>query len=86
MPASAVTDGTVQVVSDGRATRTPVTTGVTGATTVEVTSGLAAGDVVVLADLGAALPTSDQPTGPQGGFVVGGPGGFTGGPPTQLGR
>lgn len=66
VPASAVSDGTVTVVDDtGTARRTPVTTGVVGATEVEITDGLDAGDRVVLADLDADLPTGDS--GQQGG-------------------
>ncbi|MBZ5736735.1 efflux RND transporter periplasmic adaptor subunit [Nocardioides mangrovi] len=77
VPASAVSDGVVMVVGDdGEATRTRVTTGVVGATTVEVTDGLEAGDEVVLADLKEALPTTDDSSTNQGGF---GGGGFSGG-------
>ncbi|TNM41265.1 efflux RND transporter periplasmic adaptor subunit [Nocardioides albidus] len=61
VPASAVSDGTVTVVDDsGTARRTPVTTGVVGATEVEIADGLHVGDRVVLADLDAALPTGDS--------------------------
>ena len=70
VPASAVSDGVVQVVAEGAASRVPVTTGATGETTVEITDGLEAGDVVVLADLDRALPTSDT-TG-ENGFPGGG--------------
>lgn len=76
VPASAVADGIVTVLEDGKATPTPVTTGVTGGSTVEITDGVAAGDVVVLADLNEPVPTGD--TEPRG-FSFGGPGG--GGPP-----
>lgn len=69
VPASAVSDGAVQVVEDGAATRVPVTTGVTGATTIEIAEGIAEGDVVVLADLDRALPSGDTETG---GFGPGG--------------
>ena len=76
VPVSAGSDGSVTVLDDGEATRTRVTTGVTGATTVAVTGGLDAGDVVVLADLDEALPSGDQqgqrpPVGVTSGF--GGP-------------
>lgn len=88
VPASAVSDGTVQVLEDGVATRTPVTTGVTGSTRVEITDGLAKGDEVVLADLDAAVPTGDSDSqtfrfgsggGPSGSFVTPPGGGFPGG-------
>ena len=88
VPASALSGDTVTLVQDGAATRTRVTTGVVGATTVEITDGVTAGDDVVLADLDAALPTTDTsdtsgfgggfPGGgsfPGGGLPVGGPGG-----------
>jgi HlyD family secretion protein len=71
VPASAISNGTVTVVDDtGTARRTPVTTGVVGATEVEITDGIDAGDRVVLADLDAALPTGDssQQGGGFGGF------------------
>jgi HlyD family secretion protein len=71
VPASAISNGTVTVVDDtGTARRTPVSTGVVGATEVEITDGLEAGDRVVLADLDAPLPTGDssQQGGGLGGF------------------
>ncbi|MEP9365648.1 HlyD family efflux transporter periplasmic adaptor subunit [Nocardioides sp. CN2-186] len=74
VPASALSGGSVTVVKDGVATPTRVTTGVVGATEVEITDGLEKGDEVVLADLDAALPTTD--TSDTGGF---GGGGFPGG-------
>lgn len=81
VPASAVSDGTVSVVgADGTATRARVTTGVVGATTVEIVEGVEAGDEVVLADLSRALPTTDESG--QGGVGGGGPGGGFGGPPS----
>ncbi|MFC7494796.1 MULTISPECIES: HlyD family efflux transporter periplasmic adaptor subunit [unclassified Nocardioides] len=87
VPASAVSDGTVLVLDDGVATPTPVTTGVTGATRVEIEDGVAAGDEVVLADLAEALPTGDEEAttfrfgsgGPGGGNVMVPSGGFPGG-------
>ncbi len=75
VPASAVHDGSVTVVEDGRARQVRVTTGIVGATAIEVTDGLDAGDEVVLADLDADLPSGDSEQGP-GGF---GGGGFPGG-------
>ncbi|MFC6342751.1 hypothetical protein ACFP8W_12255, partial [Nocardioides hankookensis] len=89
VPASAVSDGRVTLLQDGVATPTPVTTGVTGATRVEITDGLAQGDEVVLADLDAALPTGDTETNNRMQFGgPGGTGGFggTGGPPTGFQR
>jgi len=76
VPASAVSDGSVMVLKDGTATRTPVTTGVIGRTEVEITDGLAKGDEVVLADLSSPLPTGDDQ---QGSLRF--PGGGSGGPP-----
>lgn len=81
VPASAVSDGVVNVIGDdGSAVRTRVTTGVVGATRVEITDGLEAGDEVVLADLDQALPSSDD-SDQQSGFGGGGfgGGGFGGG-------
>ncbi|WP_182376929.1 biotin/lipoyl-binding protein [Nocardioides sp. WS12] len=84
VPASAVVDGTVTVMTAGQPQRTRVTTGIVGSTEVEIVEGLDAGAEVVLADLGADLPSAD--TEDQGGdriqFGGGGPGGnFTGGGP-----
>ena len=76
---------TVDVLEDGKLTEVAVGVGTVGDTWTEITSGLAAGQVVVLADLGEALPgratessTNDRQNGPVGGF--GGPNG-QGGPP-----
>lgn len=81
VPASAVSDGTVTVVEDGTARRVRVSTGIVGATEIEVTDGLAKGDEVVLADLDADLPSGDSTQQGPGGFGGGGlPGGGT--PPT----
>ena len=82
VPASAVTDGAVTVQDGDTVTRTRVTIGVVGATTVEVTDGLVAGDVVVLADLDRALPTTDDSGTQRRAFGGGGGFGGTGGPPT----
>jgi multidrug efflux pump subunit AcrA (membrane-fusion protein) len=82
VPASAVSDGSVTVLDGDTATRTRVTTGVTGATTVQVTDGVEEGDLVVLADLGQALPSSDNESQRRRTFGPGGGGfGGTGGPP-----
>ncbi|MDF1602705.1 HlyD family efflux transporter periplasmic adaptor subunit [Nocardioides sp. YIM 152315] len=75
VPASAVSDGTVTVLEDGAATPTPVTTGVTGGTRVEITEGLSKGDEVVLADLDRALPSGDTRTGELRSGGGGAPGG-----------
>ncbi|KAB2811569.1 efflux RND transporter periplasmic adaptor subunit [Pimelobacter simplex] len=77
VPASALSNGTVQVLRDGKAERVPVTTGVVGSTEVEVVDGLDAGTRVVLADLDAEVPSSDSPQGGfgGGGFRISGPAG-----------
>ncbi|WP_418063626.1 HlyD family efflux transporter periplasmic adaptor subunit [Pimelobacter simplex] len=77
VPASALSNGTVQVLRDGKAERVPVTTGVVGSTDVEVVDGLDAGTRVVLADLDAEVPSSDSPQGGfgGGGFRISGPAG-----------
>lgn len=84
VPASAVTNGSVTVQDGDTVTRTRVTTGVVGATTVEVTDGLEAGEVVVLADLDQALPTTDDSSNQRRSFGGGGMGG-NGGPPPGVG-
>ncbi|MBM0128206.1 efflux RND transporter periplasmic adaptor subunit [Pimelobacter simplex] len=83
VPASALSDGTVRVLDDtGTARRIPVTTGVVGATEVEITGGLDVGDRVVLADLDADLPTGGSgQLGPGGGFGGFGGEGVRMGPP-----
>lgn len=92
VPTSAVTrTGTgstarssVLVVSNGTATRTQVTLGVVGSSRTSITRGLRTGQSVVLADLGATVPTSTTTTGNRlggaGGFGGGGFGGAPGGP------
>lgn len=62
VPSSAVsTTGrpTVTVLTDSRPVVTPVTVGVVGATHTAITDGLEKGQVVVIADLDAALPSGD---------------------------
>ncbi|MFC7502240.1 HlyD family efflux transporter periplasmic adaptor subunit [Nocardioides sp. GCM10030258] len=83
VPASAVVDGAVTVLDAGQARRTRVTTGIVGSTEVEIVDGLDAGEEVVLADLGADLPSADNED--QGGDRIefGGPGGFSGGGPPR---
>ena len=86
VPGSAVGDGTATLVdASGATSTTRVTTGLVGATTVEVVDGLEEGQEVVLADLGEPLPGADDTqvgpgAGSGGGFGGGGPpAGFTGG-------
>lgn len=79
VPASAVVDGVVTVLEAGQPQRTPVRTGIVGSTEVEITDGLDAGAEVVLADLGADLPSGDSlDQGPSGVRFDDG-GGFSGG-------
>jgi multidrug efflux pump subunit AcrA (membrane-fusion protein) len=84
VPTSAVSSGTVQVLAGGKVTPRPVTTGIVGSTRTEITDGLSLGDEVVVADLNAALPSSDSPQdrlrGPDNGF-----GGFGGNGPVVVG-
>jgi multidrug efflux pump subunit AcrA (membrane-fusion protein) len=76
VPSSAVhTDGsrsTVTVLNGASQQTVSVTTGVVGQDLTEITSGLNAGQTVVLADLTAAIPTSTAATRPGTGFGVGG--------------
>ena len=78
---------TVDVLEDGKLTEVAVGVGTVGDTWTEITSGLTAGQVVVLADLGEALPgsatessTNGRQNGPVGGF--GGPTGKAVHPPS----
>lgn len=82
VPSSAVSAAgrsTVSVLVDDEVVRTPVTVGVVGTTRTEITDGIKAGQIVVLADLGVALPSGDGSTtrlpGARGGFGGGAPGG-----------
>ncbi len=52
----------VQVLTDGEPVSTPVEVGAIGSESVEITSGLSAGDVVVIADLGADITSDDTST------------------------
>jgi HlyD family secretion protein len=75
VPTSAVSSGAVERLRGGDATRTRVTAGIVGTTRTEISVGLSAGDEVVIADLGADLPSADdQQEGFRGGN--GGVGGF----------
>ncbi len=88
VPTSAVhTTGTTHTVTvlDGSTTKAvKVTTGVVGAQLTQIKTGLHVGQVVVLADLSQALPSSDSTStsrrsGLGGGGLTTGSGGFTGG-------
>jgi HlyD family secretion protein len=80
VPNSALSDGAVTVLTQGKPVPTRVQTGTVGPLTTEVTSGLQAGQQVVLADLSAPLPANSTTTRGFGG-TGGPPGGFTGAPP-----
>lgn len=89
VPTSAVTvdgdEATVQRVVDGTAKSVDVELGAVGSAHTEITEGLTAGDVVVLADLDEALPGSaTSSSGANTRTTTGFPGGagFTGGPPS----
>ncbi len=85
VPWSAVANGVAQVLADGVAVRTRISTGLVGAGFVEILDGLEEGDEVVLADLDEDVPTGDSETitGIGGGFGgdpgTGGPGAGGGG-------
>ncbi|RJS45545.1 efflux RND transporter periplasmic adaptor subunit [Nocardioides cavernaquae] len=84
VPVSAVTPlsaatGTVRLVQGEQVTRTRVTLGARGDTSVAITDGLAAGDLVVLADLEAELPSGGTQT--RSTLRIGGGGTMTGPPP-----
>lgn len=81
VPASAVTAvstgvGSVGVVSGGATTRVTVQTGASGGGAVEILSGLALGDIVILGDPSQPLPTNGGFPGVGGG--LGGIGGIGG--------
>lgn len=65
VPTSAIsTDGTqpyVMKVTDGKESRVDVTTGMTGTTGTEITSGLKEGDEVLLSNTGATTPAAGLP-------------------------
>jgi trimeric autotransporter adhesin len=82
----------VTALKGGKPTRVRVTVGAAGPTLTQVSSGLAAGDQVILADLSTPLPTNSNPfatrglTTGGGGFGGGrGGGGATGGGATRVG-
>lgn len=66
VPVSAVTqsgsNGVVTVMKDGTPQRTVVKIGAVGSTMVQITSGLAVGESVVIADRSQAIPSSDSST------------------------
>jgi multidrug efflux pump subunit AcrA (membrane-fusion protein) len=80
VPASAVSgvtagSGTVTVVSDSGSTLTRVGVGAVGDGWAQITSGLKAGQRVLIADPSLALPSNTTVTGRLGGAGLGG-GGF----------
>ena len=83
VPTSAVTKlgerAVVQVVKGSTVTRTVVTLGVVGPRRTSITSGLKTGAKVVIADLGAALPSSDSTSNARRNFGGGGLGADFGG-------
>jgi HlyD family secretion protein len=97
VPTSAVhysgTTAYVEMLRAGKLTRKTVKVGAVGAALTEISSGIAAGDRVVLADLNASGPCSSSNTSSTfggGGFTVPGGGGtfarrFTGGGTGQTG-
>lgn len=79
VPTSSVTQtgsrASVEVLSRGTPTRTSVTVGVVGPRRTSITQGLRSGATVVIADLGAPLPSSDSTSNRRGGFGRAGFGG-----------
>ncbi|HEX6358491.1 efflux RND transporter periplasmic adaptor subunit [Actinophytocola sp.] len=79
VPTSAVSRNTVTILNaDQTTTVTRVTVGAVGPTRTEIKEGVSAGEQVVLANLDAPVPTSDQQTTGrfnEDGFNDGGPGG-----------
>ncbi|WP_062522964.1 biotin/lipoyl-binding protein [Demequina silvatica] len=70
--ADAAGDATVQVVGeDGTATQAAIETGAVGAVYTEVTSGLEAGDEVILADLTTELTSGDEESEESSGLLGG---------------
>ena len=62
----------VTVLADGKTRRTPVRAGAVGTDYTQITQGITAGTVVVLANLDEAVPSSSTTTrfGPRAGFVT----------------
>ncbi len=82
VPTSAVhtsgTTSTVQVLKNGVASAVPVTVGAADPSRTQITSGLSAGDTVVIATVSSTVPSTTAGGGAQrrGGFGGGGGGGF----------
>ncbi len=80
----------VTVLTNGKTSSVPVQIGVVGALTTQITSGLDAGAVVVLADLHAAVPSSNTNTRATNALTGGIGGGSNlfggGGTGTRIGR
>lgn len=74
------TSTTVEVMRNGKPQTQRVTVGARGVDSVEITAGLNAGDQVVLAEVSAPVPSSDEQTGRFGRTGLGGLGGANGGP------
>ena len=85
VPSSAVhtigSQHTVTVIDNGVTSVVAVEVGLVGPTLTQITSGLKAGQVVVIADVDQAMPTSSAVTNRFGGgaAVLGGNGGLGGG-------
>jgi multidrug efflux pump subunit AcrA (membrane-fusion protein) len=88
LPSSAITTSgvrsTVELLTNGTTTVTPVTTGLVGSSSTEIVSGLKKGDVVVVPTVAITAATSSSSTGAGlgtggfGGGFGGGAGGFPG--------
>ena len=81
LPSAAITTtgrtSTVTILANGKQTVTPVTTGLVGASTTQILTGVKAGDVVVEPTVSISAATSSGATGGFGGFgAAGGGGGF----------
>ncbi len=92
LPSAAITttgrSSTVTLLANGKQTVTTVTTGLVGASTTQIVTGVKAGDVVVEPTVSVSASTSTGATGGFGGVgppaaavgPVGGGGGFGGAP------
>ncbi|MBC7279795.1 HlyD family efflux transporter periplasmic adaptor subunit, partial [Nocardioides sp.] len=79
IPASALSNGSVLIIDGDSTQRQPVTTGLVGATRIEITDGLEAGQRVALADLSQELPGGDSSEQQGFGRTGGGAGQIPGG-------
>ena len=83
LPTAAITTvgtaSTVSLLSNGKTTVTPITTGLVGTSSTEIVSGLSEGAVVVVPTVAIAAATATTSTGGTGGFGGGGGGGGFGG-------